>query len=205
MKFLIILFTLILLCCSSRTRIKIKQVGIQHIYPQNSGPMFGIDFNITTKQANYVWYINTGITKQGPRINWKDDPYSLPNLKYNEFIQPYDRSHLVAFADYGNDTMILSNAVPMLNTFNRGTWANIENNLRHNYYILGKQIIKGCDYTVRDTRTNLYILLGCYYIVKNTHGMGVSGPIDILDYGYYLNTVNSRKKYKFPFWIEILN
>lgn len=147
-------------------------------------------------QANYVRYISTSGGNGCDCRYFKADPYGIDTLKDKDYTNTnYDRGHLVPNADFGYDTYIINNVVPMNADFNRGVWAKSEQYIRDNYasYI----IFKGCDYDDQFiwTKTNkkLYIPKGCYYVVLDSDYI-------LRDYGYYLNKKDSELELKLPYW-----
>lgn len=182
-----------------------------HRYPSVDKFTYAIDFNTTTSQANYVYYISTAGGNSESGQSWKKDPYDINILRSDDYTNTgYDRGHLVPNADYGADTYYITNAVPMVPNFNRGAWSKSEQYIRSTY--VGKLVYKGCEYTEKSILSNknnkLYIPQGCYYIIfdssvltdltKDTIG-------SVLEYGYYENIANSVKQNKLPDWIECSN
>jgi DNA/RNA endonuclease G (NUC1) len=180
-----------------------------------------VNFNITLMQANYVRYISTsgknGCYPNPPNwkscerkdCRWLNDSYGYDKLNCWDYVTGglYDRGHLVPNADYGVDTFIISNAVPMKHDYNSGCWLVSENGIRRNYH--GHIIYKGCDYSYGKYYLNkynkkLYIPIGCYYVVVDNMQ---TDSIKILDYGYFEMRDDNRncvKEKKLPYWIVCL-
>lgn len=187
---------------------QIMNYGSVHSYPSIDTYIYAINFNKTIMQANYVFYISTGGGNSDGNIHWKKDPYEINDLRTTDYTNTgYDRGHLVPNADYGLSTYIISNAVPMVPNLNRGSWKKSERHIRNKY--TGKLIYKGCKYSENNIVNNkLYIPEGCYYIVFNISTIpkifdNIVGTI--LDYGYYINDVDSKKQYELPFWANCMN
>lgn len=187
----------------------INPSNIELDYPYKSNNIeYKINFNKTIMQANYVYYISTKGGNNCSKKNFQNDPYSIDIITTNDFTNSgFDRGHLVPNADYGCNTYIISNAVPMNPGFNRGIWAKSEKYIRDNY--AGKLIYKGCDYSdlyiISNLGKKLYIPIGCYYIVFDVSELPYSSKLifkNVLDYGYYLNENRSKKEKRLPYWIH---
>lgn len=185
---------------------KIIKGGLDYSYPPSlSNFKFGVNFNTTIMQSNYVYYVSTG---GGNSVsgNWKTDPYDLDVLSSSDYTNTgYDRGHLVPNADYGHDTFYMVNAVPMLPNFNRGSWKRSEEYIRDNY--AGKLVYKGCDYNgvfIESNKDNdMYIPSGCYYIVFNSHSIEeIEAALVLLEFGYIQNIENAEIESKLPWWIQ---
>lgn len=152
-------------------------------------------------QANYVKYNSTSGGNGCPNCSYfRNDPYGYDILKSGDYTNTgFDRGHLVPNADYGYDTYIINNAVPMNPSFNRidGSWYISEICIRERY--ARYEIYEGCDYSdqyiVTSLDNKLYIPVGCYYVVLNDMN-------HLEDYGYYLNEAGSPKESKLPYWIS---
>jgi len=174
--------------------------GIVLGFPYNSSPYrYIINFNTTIMQANYVNYISTsGSNGCNTCKYFRNDPYGYDTLKDSDYRRTgYDRGHLVPNADYGADTYVINNVVPMNPYFNRRIWAKSENYIRNNY--AGYNIYKGCKYLgkfefVVDVK-KLYLVEGCYYVVLDLNNY-------LIDYGYYGNNEDSSREDELPYWIS---
>jgi DNA/RNA endonuclease G (NUC1) len=150
-------------------------------------------------QANYVRYISTSGGNGCKGCDYfRVDPYGIDTLKDIDYRNTkYDRGHLVPNADYGYDTYIINNAVPMEPNFNQKVWAKLENYIRKEYS--GSIIYKGCDYTdnfiLSESGRKLYIPQGCYYVVLDLDNK-------LKDYGYYSNEKDSSQQSLLPSWIS---
>jgi DNA/RNA endonuclease G (NUC1) len=175
-------------------------------YPNTINRTYYIDFNKTIMQANYVVYIQPSVSNRCPSCRYfRVDPYKIDTLKNNDYTNSgYDRGHLVPNADYGADTFIITNVVPMLSAFNRGSWKKSEKNIRDMYK--RKLIYKGCDYSNKYVSTNknnkLYIPDGCFYVVFDSSNVRQTSGLKLLDYGYYENIGGSQCIKKLPKWIN---
>lgn len=138
---------------------------------------FEICFNITTRQANYVKYIQPSTVleysskyfSQIPDNAYAHDEYNNDKI--------YTRGQLVPSDDFGSATHIMGNVVPMLSNFDIGAWNGIESLIRNNYK--GKIIIKGGNYKGRKTKNNIDVPEGFYYVVLNNDGKLIrNGYID---------------------------
>jgi len=124
----------------------ISTSAIINDYPTPQNKIYGIEFNTTIMQANYIYYIGTKGSNGCSDCNYfRVDPYGINILRHDTYTNTgYDRGHIVPNADYGYDTYIITNVVPMIPEFNRDEWAASENMLRKQY--ANKLIYKGCDY-----------------------------------------------------------
>lgn len=181
--------------------------GLINKYPSVDKFEYAIDFNRSVMQANYVYYISTSGGNRCKSCKFGNDPYGIDIITSEDYTNTgYDRGHLVPNADYGKDTYIISNAVPMIPKFNSGSWKMSEQFIRDTY---AKYLIyKGCDYSynnfiLSNLGNKLYIPIGCYYIVFNNFKLPDTRALmkgDVVDYGYYMNSVISVKEDKFPWW-----
>ncbi len=178
-----------------------KVINISDInlnYPNSTTITYVVNFNTSIMQANYVKYItdNNGTTCNS--TYFKADPYYIDTLKDNDYTKTgYDRGHLVPKEDYGCDTNIISNAVPMVPDFNRGIWKSSEYMIRK--YYPNHLTYKGCEYSdnyiITPTLKRLYIPIGCYYVVFDPQNI-------IVNYGYYENRNGSIRENRLPYWIS---
>lgn len=187
----------------------ISEYNLSNPYPFVDSPTnatYYLAFNTTIMQAIYVTYIQPSITNSCKTCKrFKKDPYGINNLSNDDYIRVgYDRGHLVPNADYGVDTFIISNAVPMLPMFNQQIWLRVEQTIREEYK--GKLIFKGCDYSDMYVNTSLgnklYIPLGCGYAIFNSNNLTQNSNLEILDYGYLENKNISVFKKKLMNWVE---
>jgi DNA/RNA endonuclease G (NUC1) len=159
---------------------------------------FDLDFNTTTMQANWVKYTINGGRNGCYNCKWQNVNYSkiitgcYPGCSIDKNHSRhclYNRGHLVPNAELGPFTWIISNAVPMYAKFNSGKWLSSERYLRSHY--AGKTVFKGCEYNYMNTYRNakcvmdLYIPLGCYYVVVKEIG----NVFELIDYGYWTNRI----------------
>lgn len=176
------------------------------MYPSPQKFTYAINFNSSIMQPNYVYYISTigGNSCQG--CNWRKDSISI--FRQGEFSKSsYDTGHLVPNSDYGYDTFLMSNAIPMNSSFNRGAWKKSEEHIRRHY--AGKLVYKGCDYSdkyfVSSFGNKIFIPTGCYYIVFDTSALTDISKYtiaNILEYGYYQNKAKTVKEFTLPDWIK---
>jgi endonuclease G len=137
---------------------------------------------------------------------FRKDPYDINILRHEDYTNTgYDRGHLVPNADYGVDTYIITNAVPMIPKFNRGIWRVSEQAIREKYK--GKLIYKGCEYSnnyIMTSRSNkLYIPAGCFYVVFDSNNINQISELELLDYGYLKNdNTLQRNIKKLPDWVD---
>lgn len=194
---LIIITVIVLSVTLSRKKCAIIAGGIHLMFPYDSiEAKYVVEFNTTIMQANYVRYISTSGGNGCKGCTFREDPYKIDELMPNDYrYTGYDRGHLVPNADYGYDTYVMDNVVPMNQQFNRGVWEQSEEYIRDKYS--GCVIYKGCDYNDAFVWTRsgkkLYIPLGCYYVV-------LYSDYTLKDYGYYLNEANSKVESKLPYW-----
>lgn len=178
-------------------------------YPLNMF-VYGIDFNTSISQANYVFYISTS-GGNSVKKGFRKDPYDINPLRTVDYTflsymgNSYERGHLVPNADYGYDTFIISNAVPMLDKFNKGVWKSSEAYIRKKYS--NKLVYKGCDYSgayvMSRYNNKLYIPAGCYYMIFDSSIMpSTSQEYTLLEYGYYKNVAAAVKECKLPEWAK---
>ena len=177
-------------------------------YPINDTTKYIISFNTSIMQSNYVWYINTNGKNSCPDCQYfRNDPYKIDNLTDKDYYNiGYDRGHLVPNADYGYDTYIITNAVPLMPKFNRKIWYESEKYLRDKFH--NKLVIKGCDYDYNNFIINslnhkLYIPSGCYYLVLDSNVLpNYASDINykLLDHGYLINQDVSEVQHEYPFW-----
>lgn len=214
MGFFILLLIFILIFkkinSSSNQKYNVEQSNVtNHKFPQIGDPKYFINFNITTMQANYVFYISThGGNGAQPRPSFRNDPYNIDVLTTNDYTgygYEYNRGHLVPNADYGDDTFYMPNVVPMKAGFNQGVWYSSEKYIQMMYS--GYLVYKGCEYDYNEYLplnnkkfTKLYIPVGCYYVIFNADTFDKL-PAELLDYGYYKNIDNSNCIKKLPFWL----
>lgn len=185
-----------------------SQNSIENKYPESNKFIYAINFNDTLMQANYVYYINP---KDGNSCSncqyFRIDPYGINILKHEDYTNTsFSRGHLVPNADYGYDTYIISNVVPMTYEFNQEIWNEVERYLRDKYKEL--LIYKGCEYSFdnyinSNLNNTLYIPLGCYYVVFDINILpeiyeDIKG--NVLDYGYYKHS-KLQKNNTLPWWI----
>lgn len=188
-----------------------ESINVINRYPNNTKFIYAINFNTELMQATYVYYISTsGGNGANVTTNFRNDPYNINILTHKDYTHSgFSRGHLVPKTDYGYDTMIISNATPMNQSFNAGPWKDSEDMIREKYS--GYLIVKGCDYSfdnyiISDRDNNLYIPIGCYYMVfnltvlpdtsKTIYGM-------VLDYGYYDHSVTAVKEDRLPLWFIV--
>ncbi len=203
-------FLLIVISATNSTNCVIRNDAMSHKYPNDDGNFtYVINFNTTTRQANFVYYISPSQTDSCPKSEriWVNDPYGLASMKYADYTNTgYDRGHLVAKADYGCSTYFMTNAVPMLPPFNRdgGGWHKIEIDIRKKYP--QQLVFKGCEYTDESIAVKsgkLYIPSGCYWVVcGGTANIGIPNTIqcEIKDYGYLWQ--NGTHESKLPYWVD---
>ncbi|AYV75156.1 MAG: DNA/RNA endonuclease [Terrestrivirus sp.] len=191
----------------------LNSTGIINEYPYTNNFIYAINFNKTLMQANYVYYITTsggnGCYDYSDLCgNFRDDPYGINILTHDDYkYTGFDRGHIVPNADYGYDTYIISNVVPMLPYFNQQIWAKSEEELRQNY--AGKLVYKGCDYSldkfiISNLNNTLYVPIGCYYVIFNQTKLPDTVDIvrgQIIDYGYYLHSDEYFFEKTLPPWI----
>lgn len=227
MKYFVILYALFLSSDCSQLTCTIKSnnqrqfrstvmepSNIINKYPAINNFTYAIDFNMSIMQCNYVYYISTSGGNMCTKCKYfRKDPYNINILRNDDYNNVgYDRGHIVPNADYGYETYIISNVVPMNNIFNRNIWASSERDIRNKYS--GHLVYKGCDYSydkfiINSLNHKLFIPIGCYYIVFDillflpNITTVVTG--NVIDYGYYLNNNVSAKEYKLPWWIACNN
>jgi DNA/RNA endonuclease G (NUC1) len=191
-------------------RCRIIQKDIVRPYPNGLDRAYYIAFNQTTMQPIFVKYIQPYFTNSCTTCkHFKKDPYDIDQLSHEDYPETgYDRGHLVPSADYGADTYIITNAVPMLPRFNRGIWRLSEEMIRDKYK--GRLIYKGCEYMDKTIVTGkgnvLYIPSGCTYVVFDSNDVDQISGLELLDYGY-LNNNNRMQELsstikKLPDWVE---
>lgn len=193
---------------------KIIQKDTIRPYPSVIARSYYIAFNQTTMQPIFVKYIQPYFTNSCTTCDrFKKDPYGIDILSHEDYQGTgYDRGHLVPSADYGADTYIITNTVPMLPRFNRGAWRISEEMIRDKYK--GRLIYKGCEYTnktiITKKNNTLYIPIGCSYVVFDSNDVNQISELELLDHGYLENintmgkTLSSSVK-KLPDWIECSN
>ena len=177
-------------------------------YPINDTTKYIISFNTSIMQPNYVYYINTNGKNGCPNCQYfRNDPYKIDMLIDKDYYYiGYDRGHLVPNADYGYDTYIITNAVPMFPKFNQKIWYESEKYLRNKFH--NKLIIKGCDYgynnfIINSLNHTLYIPIGCYYLVMDSDilpNYSLDNDYKLLDHGYLKNQDTLEIEHKFPYW-----
>lgn len=177
-------------------------------YPMGA-PMFKISFNAALMQPHWVAYVQPIERHPCSKCGYfRKDPYGIDDIRHEDYTNTgYDRGHLVPNADFGNETYIISNAVPMVPKFNRGAWRISEAQIRGQY--IGKLIFKGCEYSATQfimtaRKQRLYIPLGCSFIVfesPNGRDMNQVTGLVLLDYGYFENTNTSSLIKKLPSWV----
>lgn len=173
-------------------------------------PSYFIQFNRTLMQADFVKYIQPSTTSScWSCYYFKKDPYGIDVLSHDDYTNTgFDRGHLVPNADYGSDTYIISNAVPMQPKFNQGSWRKSEEFIRRNYR--GLLILKGCEYgekfLMSGKKNKLFIPMGCFFVVFNTSNYNQTTGLQLLDYGYLENkNISSLIVKKMPQWIKCKN
>lgn len=177
-------------------------------YPPNSKALYGINFNTTIMQPNFVYYISTRGGNRCDRCRYfKNDPYNMDNITYSDYTHSgFDRGHLVPNADYGEKTFYITNVVPMEHEYNAGVWAKSEQFIRTKYH--GYLVYKGCLFTDRyevlPNGKRLYIPYGCYYIVFDSKVLPKNGLFtgSVLDYGYLEMIDGAKDVKKMPYWIS---
>jgi DNA/RNA endonuclease G (NUC1) len=193
---------------------KIIQRNIVRPYPNQENFTYYISFNETIMQADFVKYIQPDITNSCSSCSYfRKDPYNINVLRQEDYTNTgFDRGHLVPNADYGEDTYIISNVVPMLPKFNKGDWKKSEQLIRDKYP--DKLIYKGCDYSneyiITSRNNKLYIPIGCSYFVfgtpsrsSGTYNIDKLTELQLLDYGYLENNeAETPIIKKLPYWIE---
>jgi len=190
---------------SNFTSCGIKQSNGVRPYPDPLRKTYLLSFNQTIMQAEYVKYINPFVKSSDKSCNYlKKDPYDINVLRYTDYTNTgYDRGHLVPNIDYGNDTCIISNVVPQLSQFNKGSWKQNEIMIRNKYK--GKLVFKGCEYSDKYVMTGqnnkLYIPVGCSYVVFDSENMDQVSDLILLDYGYLENKITSAIIKKLPEWV----
>lgn len=203
-----ILFLVSFIACTSciTSTCTVLDIGERHLYPRGGHiPSFGINFNKTLMQANYVWSIShDGKCSDHTlhRTSWRSDPYGLHTLNIHSVFMPYDKSHLVPYADWCDDTMILTNMVPMYGKFNRVVWKKVENHIRKMY--AGNLVFKGCKYI--PSNMLVHIPSGCYYVVTDLTDSSdiitTNTKFNILEYAYYTNVEDPIRYKLLPYWIK---
>lgn len=174
-------------------------------YPNATSHVYMISFDQKIMQARWVAYIQPAVRNSCARCRYfRIDPYGINLLRDADYTNTkYDRGHLVPNADFGYDTYIISNVVPMNPIFNQKAWAASEIEIRNSYP--GKLIIKGCDYTEQHITTPsgtvLYIPAGCYYSVFNSRDVNNLGNLELLDYGYFENIPIPYMIRRLPSWV----
>lgn len=167
-------------------------------YPNSNKNTYYISFNREIMQADYVKYIQPNSTNSCRSCSYfKIDPYDINTLRNDDYTNTgYDRGHLVPNADFGNDTYIISNAVPMNPYFNQRIWSKVEQMIRDNYK--NKLVYKGCTYSNQYITTKnirkLYIPLGCSYAVFDSNDVNQTSDLILLDFGYLENNNMSDVK-----------
>lgn len=170
-----------------------------------------ISFNETIMQADFVKYIQPLEMNECKTCQFlRPDPYGINELRDGDYKETgFIRGKLVPNADYGKDTFIISNVIPMNSIFNQGIWMLSEMMIRNEYKT--KLIYKGCDYdeskyVITDTNKTLYIPKGCSYLVFNTNNISQIKNLELLDYGYYENSnTTTELKKKLPDWVTCKN
>lgn len=173
--------------------------NITLVFPYQSREVkYTINFNKTIMQPNYVYYISTEGGHSCEGCKFREDPYKIDILVSKDYNKSnYDRGHLVPNADFGHDTFVMPNVVPMVPNFNRDAWAMSEEYIRKKYH--GQLVYKGCDYSLNKyfisiLKKKVYVPNGCYYVVFDH-------TYNLLDYGYFLNQKKSTKMNKLPSWV----
>lgn len=184
--------------------------GITNRYPDSTVYKYGINFNTTLMQPNYVYYLspigNDGWCKS--KKKYRSDPYDIDILKNQDFMKlGYSIVSLAPDIDYGDYSLIINNVVPLLPEFNYKVWQQSDNYIRGNYP--GKLVVKGCDYSFNDYIINKYnhtifIPVGCHFTVFDLEEL--PNPLeqirgDILDHGYYLHGNSTTESYEEPYWL----
>jgi hypothetical protein len=154
---------------------------------------FEVCFNETTKQANFVKYVQK--VNGGCKSSYlkKDPSNAIPSNNYTGN-GVYDRAHLVPNADYGCETNRMCNILPMKKEFNRGIWAVMEEEIRNKYP--GKLIIKGPKYNHRPNiikiQNDINVPVGFYWLVIDEDKLIENGFID-----QFTNVVTKE----LPYWL----
>jgi hypothetical protein len=203
------LFVLVIVIIVSHQNIKYCHINRQFkklYYPDVFNEVYVIDFNVNTMQPYYAYYMIRTTTSICPSNNYKPDPYGITNLNEQDYNESgYVLNQLVPSINYGCDSYIITNTVPMTPTFD-AVWKEVDNNLRANYP--NKLVYKGCTYSTfinnTDNTKKLYVPDGCYYIVFEEKELPwtllrIRDPV--LDYGYYAHN-NPNKQSIYPSWFE---
>jgi DNA/RNA endonuclease G (NUC1) len=182
----------------------LKPSNIEYKYPLDNHNRFGMNFNHTTSQANYAYSLVSPYKYRSNKY-FSRDPNPIETLEEDDFFRiGMEKGQLVPM---GFGTTIMSNAVPLVPAFNRGSWAQLEDFLRENYP--NQLVYKGCEYPITPVENyrfkKMYYPMGCYYVVFDSTFLptileNFSGLI--LDSGYYLNEADSHKERKLPYWID---
>jgi hypothetical protein len=158
---------------------------------------FDLCFNDTTRQANFVKYIQN--------VNGGCESTYLRQEPINAILSAdytgngvYDRGHLVPNADYGCESNIMGNILPMKAEFNRGTWAIMEREIRNKYP--GKLIVKGPKYNDQENnikmQNDIDVPVGFYWLVFDEDKLIENGFID-----QFTNVITKE----LPYWIDGTN
>ena len=185
------------------------------------GPVFTVNFNTTWQQANYVAYVSTaggnrcadcapGDTVCKDRVF---APVSYSILADGDYTgSGYSRGHLVPRTDLGCSTMVISNAAPMLETFNGGAWMKTEDAIRAKY--AGHLVVKGCayvrtEYYLSRLGNRLYLPTGCHYAVFAETSLAAAAagtastapPLELLAYSY-CDQGTGKCHERLPEWLD---
>lgn len=175
---------------------------------------FLINFNGSIMQANYVQY---NIEKDIPACTdcnaFTNDHYlsQIRSEHYDILKQrSYVESRLVLNDDYGCDTCIIPNRVPMLSKFTyiNSIWKNISACIRKNYLNdispTRYRVYKGCEYDLDKCEIIqdkvIFIPQGCYYVVTDTHFQESLNVV--VAHGYIPMTTNTKCEDKYPWWVS---
>ena len=178
---------------SSDQKCTIVPVGIRLIYEYGNATnayQFVVDFNITTMQANYIFYLLANVSNANVVIT--EDTYRIDRLTPADYSQTaYNMMLLAMFANTpGNVLAVMNNVVPAFPPI-ISAWNNIIHLLAGKYS--GKLIFTGCEYNIdsyvmSSLGNRIYLPVGFFYIVFDSNSLpaitsGFSGAI--LDYSYY--------------------
>lgn len=180
-------------------------------YPNAGNYNYGINFNNSLNQPNYVYYLANDNISPNKCIKYEKDPHNINTMTQNDYkYLSYVEGNLVPNI-CGVDVCYMSNIVPLDVDFNNGVWNNLKNYINNRYknYL----VVIGCKYDYSHyfgthLDKTLYIPLGCYYIVfeilklpqisTNIHG-------NVISHGYYSNSDDVIRKRDIPYWIKCDN
>lgn len=185
-------------------------VGTQLYTIKTNDILFGneylVDYNNTIGQSNYALAIamtpdytepcwcNNGTYQY---YHWKPANLSCEDFDNTSLVM----GHLIPRNIYQGSICNMTNIVPLFPEFNYGVWAYIDRVVgRH----LDKLIIRGCKYNMDYIIDDMYVPIGCYYIVASFN-YTFRNPFEIYEYGYVSNLQmgNSPILQELPWWIEL--